>query len=504
MSSTTATASASSAISHRELMSIIFGVMLAMLLAALDQTIVATALPSIAQDIGGFDAISWVVTAYLLTATAATPVYGKLSDLFGRRQLLRVSIGIFLIGSTACALAPSMPALIAARALQGLGGGGLLSLSNTVIGDVISPRERGNYQAYFASIFASASVAGPLLGGFFAEHLTWTMIFWINLPIGAAAFFMSDRALRRLPVKGVSHRIDYPGLALLVSATVLLLLAVTWGGNRYPWLSVEIGGLVGSAALLGVLFVVRQMVAPEPILPLRLLGIPVIRVGAVISVVISMVHISATIYVPLYLELARGVTADQAGALLIPLMGGIVGGAYVTGQYMTRTGRYRYPPIIGVGISVAIFALMGVLLSALSVPMLGGCLLLLGLGLGASFPAVLVSVQNSAPSGDLGTATASIMFFRSLGGAVGVAAFGALVIGLLASQAGGVDAAHGDLTNLLSNGPLPVAVQEHVGNAFRAFFIGAALVLAVAVALFTLLKEVPLRTVAARAQDIGH
>jgi len=245
--------------------------MLAMFLSALDQTIVATALATIGRAYSDVESLAWIVTAYLLAATAVTPLYGKLSDIHGRRPVILTGIAIFVVGSIACALAPSMPALIAARALQGLGGGGLIALAQTIVGDAVSPRERGRYQGYFAAVFATASIAGPVLGGVFAEHLHWTLIFWINLPIGLAAFVLSGRALKSLPRHERKHDLDFLGAALMVSATVSLLLALNWGGARHPWASPHIVGLLGAAIALFALFVWRITSAPEPFLPLALL-----------------------------------------------------------------------------------------------------------------------------------------------------------------------------------------------------------------------------------------
>ena len=330
-----------SALSRHDLRGILFGAAVAMFLAALDQTIVAPALPAIARDLGEFNAISWLVTAYLLSSTAVTPIFGKLSDLYGRRRLLLAGLAIFIAGSIACALAPSMVALIMARALQGIGGGALITLPNAIIGDVVPPRERGRYQGFFASVFALSSIAGPVLGGLFTERLSWTLIFWINVPLGLLAVYVSARALARLPVVSRPHRIDYLGSLLIAAATVSFLLAVTWGGHRYPWLSLPIAALLLATLLLGILFILRQRMAEEPILPLSLLANPTIRLTSLIGLLLVMLNIGVSVYVPLFLELARGMGAGTAGLVLIAPMISVVGGALIAGQYMRFVGSLQ-------------------------------------------------------------------------------------------------------------------------------------------------------------------
>jgi EmrB/QacA subfamily drug resistance transporter len=494
MTSLSADVSGLATMPRHELRPIIAGVMLAMLLAALDQTVVGPALPTIGRELGDFHAIAWVVTAYLLSATAVTPIYGKLSDLYGRRELLLVGIALFAVGSLLCALAPSMVLLIAARALQGAGGGGLISLANTVVADVISPRERGRYQGYFASVFATASIAGPVLGGFFTQHLSWTMIFWINLPLSAAAAFIVDRTLRRLKRRGAHHSIDYLGSLLMVAATVAFLLALTWGGHRYGWTSLPILGLFVGALALALLFVWRQSVAREPVLPLALLAQPIVRMAALVGLLVLLVYTSASIYVPLYLQLSRGFSADQAGLLLIPLMASVVGGALITGQYMRFRGGYKRVPIAGaLAASAALFTL-GAGGNALPTGAMVLCLLVTGAGLGTTMPALLVATQNAVAPGDLGVATAIHTFFRSLGGAIGVAVLGALILGVLAAR--GADLAPsggtGDLSDLLRSGS-DVAVRAAAGVAFSAFFEAVAGITLLAAVGLLLLKEIPLR-----------
>jgi EmrB/QacA subfamily drug resistance transporter len=480
-----------SAFSRREIRDVLLGAMVAMFLAALDQTIVAPALPPIARDLGQFNAISWVVTAYLLSSTAATPIFGKLSDLYGRRRLLLAGLAIFIAGSIGCALAPSMVALIVARAVQGVGGGALLSLPNAVIGDVVSPRERGRYQGYFASVYALASVAGPVIGGVFAERLSWTLIFWVNLPLGFVAMYISHHALSRLPIANRPHQIDYAGSFLVAAATVSFLLAVTWGGHRYPWISVEIGALLLAAAVLMFLFVWRQRVAQEPLLPLNLLGNAVVRMTALIGLLLLMIYVSVSVYVPLFLELARGMRADAAGLVLIAPMISVVAGAIIAGQYMRFVGRYKLPPMVGTAVTTVALWTIAAGIETLSLTQIALLLAVVGVGLGTVFPTVLVACQNAVDPRDLGIATASHVFFRSLGGAIGVALFGAIILGFLRSAI--TLPANADLTDILRPGVLTPTDLARAAQAFAAFFQAAAIASLLVFGGVALLKELPLR-----------
>src|SRR4051812_42083763 len=296
-------------LTHLEIRSIIFGIMLAMLLAALDQTIVATAMPTIGRELGDLEHLPWIVTAYLLASTAVTPLYGKFSDTHGRRVTLLIGIATFLVGSVACVLAPTMLALIFARGMQGLGGGGLISLAQTIIADVVAPKERGRYQVYIASVFMASSLLGPVLGGFIAEHLHWSVIFWINIPLGLLALWMTNASLRRLPRHDRRHRLDVLGAVLLVGATVSLMLALSWGGLRYPWISPQVLGLVAASALLWALFALRQRVAREPLIPLDVLRNPVVRSGTLAACFGMGVYIGLSIYLPIYFEGVRGMSS---------------------------------------------------------------------------------------------------------------------------------------------------------------------------------------------------
>jgi len=311
-------------LTHPEIRAIVLGIMLAMFLGALDQTIVATALPTIGRHFRDLGDLSWVVTAYLLTGTAVTPLYGKLSDIHGRRPIMLMAIGLFIAGSLACALAPSMTALVFSRALQGLGGGGLMALSQIIIADIVSPRERGRYQGYIGAVFAFSSVGGPVLGGFLTQHLDWSLIFWINLPLGLAALGMTSNVLKRVPFHARKHRLDVVGALLMISAAVALLLALSWGGRKFDWISAQTGALLLTSAVLWALFAWRLLATPEPFLPLAVLGNPVVRCATLAGACTMATLVGMTIFVPLYFEVVLHLSVSESGLALIPLMGATV------------------------------------------------------------------------------------------------------------------------------------------------------------------------------------
>ncbi len=344
---------------------IIIGIILAMLLAAMDQTIVATALPTIGNDLHDLEHLPWVVTAYLLSGTAVTPIYGKLSDIVGRRRMLLIGVAIFVAASILSALAPTMGVLILARFLQGLGGGGLIALAQTIIGDIVAPRERMRYQAYFASVFVTASIAGPILGGFFAERLHWSFIFWINLPLGLLALALSNNALKRLPRVERPHRLDYLGGALMIVATVSLLLALSWGGATYPWLSAEVLGLLALSALAWVGFVWRLLTAAEPFVPLSVMFHPVVATATASNFFAVGTTVALTIYIPIYFEGALGLSASQSGLALIAFVGGTVAGAQIAARIMAVSVHYKRGVVIG-----QIVAILGMLTLAVIGPSL--------------------------------------------------------------------------------------------------------------------------------------
>jgi EmrB/QacA subfamily drug resistance transporter len=428
MDRTTSEAVADAPLTTAEIRSILIGVLVAMLLAALDQTIIATALPTIGRELNDLEHLSWVVTVYLLTSTAVTPLYGKFSDTHGRRVTLLIGIGAFIVGSIACALAPSMLFLILARGLQGLGGGGLISLAQTIVADLVPPKERSRYQVYFASVFVTASLVGPVLGGFFAEHLHWTVIFWINLPLGLLAFWMSNASLKRLPRHDRPHRLDILGAVLMVVATVTFMLGLSWGGVRYPWGSPLVLGLFAASALLWVLFVLRLRHAPEPLIPPSIFRNPVVRMGTLSACFGMGTYIGLTIFLPVYFESVRGFSASASGLAVIPLMIGTVAGATISGRSMARTKHYKRIPTAGLGLAVVCTGLLIVFARTLPLIPLEILLACISMGLGTLLPVSTVSIQNAVQPHELGTATGTANFSRSLGGALIVAIFGAIIV----------------------------------------------------------------------------
>lgn len=486
-------------LTEREIRSIFSGLMLIMFLGAIDQTIVGPALPTIGSHLGGLNLLSWIVTAYLLSATAVTPLIGKLTDLHGRRGVIAASVATFMVASVGAALSPNIGVLVAMRAVQGLGGGGLIALAQTVIGDIVSARERGKYQAYISGMFAVAGVSGPLMGGFFTEYLSWRMIFWINVPLSLIALYFCDRVLKRLPSRRSAHRLDYAGAALLGTATVSLLLMMSWGGHEFAWSSPVIGACLAVALLFGVGFVLWERVASEPLVPLSLLGNPVVRITSLAGFLVMMINITLGIYVPLFFELYGRQAASRSGMMLIGLVLGGVIGSYGAGQYMRHSGRYTLTPRVGLAISALGLAAIAVGIGHLPVLGLALVLGLVGLGNGLSFPVFTVATQNAVHTRDLGVATASQSFFRALGGTVGVSVFGALIVALLPHAAG----TPVNLEAIASQGGNLAAGAEQLGVPFRAFFGGCAAVVAVGWVLIWFLPEIPLRVKAAHSAEAG-
>ena len=462
-----------------------------MLLAALDQTIIATALPTIGRDLGDVAHLPWVVTSYLIAAIAVTPIYGGFSDSHGRRVTLLVAIGTFVAGSIACALAPSMLALIMARALQGLGGGGLISLAQTIIGDLVSPRDRPRYQVYIASVFATSSLAGPVLGGVLSEHLHWSMIFWINLPLGAAAFGMTYSKLKRLPRHDRPRRLDLAGAALMVAATVTTMLALSWGGVSYPWGSLPVLGLLALSGALWAGFVGRLLTARQPLIPLSVLRNRVVGAGTLAACFGMGAFIGLTIYVPVYFEAVAGLSAAASGLALAPVMVGTVTGATISGRLMARVRHYKITPTIGLAVAVA--AAAGLALAPGGMP-LGGLIALLAaisLGLGTLLPVTTLAIQNAVPLHQLGTATASMNFFRQLGGAIVVAVFGAILLNVAGAAAGRGFAG------------ATSAARAEIADAFRWIFAAAGFCLALALGFLLALEERPLKDRRPAAAETG-
>ncbi len=427
-----------SGLSHRQVLVIFSGLMLGLLLASIDQTVVATALPTIVGDLGGLEHLSWVVTAYLLCETVSTPIYGKLGDLFGRKRTFQVAIAIFLAGSVLGGLAQSMVQLIAFRAIQGLGAGGLIVTAQAIIADVVTPRERGRYQGYFGAVFGAASVGGPLLGGFLTDSLSWRWVFYINVPLGIGALVVTSIVLPRSSTRR-AVRIDWAGTALLTAAIACFVLLTSWGGVEVSWSSpvILVLGLLGAVAT--VAFVLAERRAEDPLLPMRLFRMRTFNVAITVSFLVGIAMFSTITYLPTFLQVANGASASNSGLLLVPLMLGLFGSSIVAGQVITRTGRYRWFPIAGMGMtSVGVF-LLSTLDAGSSRLTSSAFMVLVGTGIGMVMQILVLATQNETPAGDMGVATSAVSFFRAVGSSVGVATFGALYTNRLTGRLRGFD-----------------------------------------------------------------
>lgn len=483
----------------------IAALLLGMLLAALDQTIVSTALPTIVSDLGGLDHLSWVVTAYLLASTAATPLWGKLGDQYGRKRLFQIAIVIFLIGSALCGLAQNMPMLIGFRALQGLGGGGLMVLSMAIVGDLVSPRERGRYQGLFGAVFGASSVLGPLLGGVFTEHLSWRWVFYINLPIGIVALIVIATVLH-LPRKRQKHVIDYLGTFLIATVAVCLVLVASLGGTTWAWGSPQIVALAVAGVLLAVVFVRVERRAAEPVLPPKLFRIRTFTLAAVISFVVGFAMFGAMTYLPTFLQVVQGVTPTMSGVHLLPMVFGLLIASTASGQIVSRTGRWKVFPVAGTGITALGLLLLHQLDEHSSTALMSVYFFVFGVGLGLVMQVLVLIVQNAVPYEDLGVATSGATFFRSIGASFGVAVFGAIFAGRLGDRLAdafrGVPLPPGVSVGTLEGDPrvlseLPAALRPAALNAYASsitdVFLYAAPVALLGFVLAWFLKEDRLR-----------
>ncbi|MER7704840.1 MDR family MFS transporter [Kitasatospora sp. NPDC097605] len=480
--------------------------LLAMLLAALDQTIVSTALPTIVSDLGGLEHLSWVVTAYLLASTAATPLWGKLGDMYGRKVFFQASIVIFLLGSVLCGIAQNMGELIAFRALQGLGGGGLIVLSQAIVGDLVPPRDRGKYQGVFGAVFGVTSVLGPLLGGLFVDNLSWRWVFYVNLPIGVVALAVIATVLHGAETRR-RHRIDYPGTVLIASVATCLVLVTSLGGTTWAWDSWQIIGLAVLGLVLLLAFVLVERTAVEPVLPLRLFRSRTFSLVAVISFVIGFAMFGALTYLPTFLQVVMGVSPTMSGIHMLPMVIGMLVTSIGSGQIVARTGHYRIFPIAGTAITVVGLLLLSMLDEHTSTFVMSCYFLVFGLGLGLVMQVLVLIVQNSVGYQDLGVATAGATFFRSIGASVGVSVFGTIFASGLNSRLrdalAGVPLPPGFDLGVIASDPrvvesLPAAVQDGIHHAYAEsitrVFLYAMPVAAVAFVLALFLREQKLRS----------
>ena len=413
-------------LSYADARRVITGILLAMFLAALNQTIVATALPTIGRQFHDVSSLSWVITAYLLASTAVAPVFGTLSDIYGRRAMIVASLSLFVAGSILCAIAPNMSALILARGLQGLGGGGIMPVVQTVISDVVSPRERGRYQAYFSSVWMVGGILGPVIGGVFAEHLHWSMIFWINLPLALAALALLLPKMGKIPVFHRKRKVDWLGGVLLMASAVVFMLVLTWGGTRFLWLSPTILSMVGASIALAFAFMWHARRADEPFLPLPLLGGTVAPYALTAGGCALGAITGLTVQLPLYYEAVYNLSASEAGLALIPLAAVSTCGAAIAGRTMVHARHYKRVAIAGT--SVAAVCGLGLALTTLPLWGLLTLMAVFALGLGTTFPVCVVSLQNSVARSQIGTITGAMNFFRALMSSVPVAAFAAILL----------------------------------------------------------------------------
>jgi EmrB/QacA subfamily drug resistance transporter len=495
-----------SATSRRGILLVFAGLMVTMLLASLDQTIFSTALPTIVGQLHGVDQMIWVTTAFILAETVVLPVYGKLGDLLGRKTIFIIAIAIFVGGSILGGLATSMPSLITARAIQGLGGGGLMILAQAIIADVVPARERGKYMGIMGGVFAFSSVAGPLLGGFFTDGIGWRWGFWMNVPLGILAMASAVFFLKLPSHKGQGKiRIDGYGMALLALASTCLVLVTTWGGNQYAWNSPQIIGLFAGLAVFGVSFVLVERRTAEPIMPLHLFKQPNFVFTTAATMVIGIAMFGSLAYIPTFLQMVTGSNATQAGLLMIPMMAGLLITSVAAGQIVSRTGHYKWFPVGGMVITAGALALMSTMTPTTPIWLMCCFFALMGIGLGLAMQILTLIVQNTFPLREVGTATASNNYFRQIGASLGAAVVGSLFVtkltGLLAdrlpagsgSATGNTDSLTPELVKSLPTALHDIVISSYSDALTPIFLIMVPLVLLAAV-LLLFVKEKPLAT----------
>lgn len=508
---TTVPAASTQTAEKRSLVLVFAGLMLAMLMSSLNQTVFGTALPTIVGELHGVDQMLWVITAFILASTIAMPAYGKFGDLIGRKGLLVIAILLFVAGSVVGGLAENMTWLIIGRAIQGLGGGGLIILAQAIIADVVPARERGRYMGIMGAVFALSSVAGPLLGGWFTEGPGWRWTFWINLPLGAVALLAAVFLLRLPKNTGVRPRIDYLGMILLSIGTTCLVLVGSWGGSEYAWTSPVILYLIGATVLTAVLFVLVERRAAEPIMPLHLFRDRNFNLTTIAGLIIGVAMFGAIAYLPTYFQMVTGVSAAASGLLMVPMMGGVLTTSILSGQYVSRTGRYKWvtvasPVVVAVGL-----VLLSTMNAATPPWLICTYLVVMGIGLGPSMQLLVLIVQNSFPISEVGTATAANNFFRQIGATLGSGVVGSVfatrLVDLLserlpagaAASAGGVESLTPEFVNALPDA-LRQPIVTSYNDALAPIFLYVVPLTVLATVLLLLIREKPLATTIERDQ----